>query len=51
MADEANPAIVSSSKNEKIFTLKAVIVFVLALMVWTGVMFYFFKGNSGRVTV
>lgn len=48
MADEAAPIPANANKNEKTFTLKAIIVFVLVLMVWTIALFYFLKGNSGK---
>lgn len=50
MADEAKPPIESPIKGEKMFSIKGIIVFVLVLMVWTGAMFMFLKGDKSKAT-
>ena len=51
MADEDKAKPESAPKSEKTFNLKAIIVFMLVLVVWTAGIIYFFKGDKGKAAV
>ena len=50
MADEANPISENSGKKEKTFSLKAIVIFMLIMVIYTVVLFYFFKGTNGKAS-